>query len=715
MLKASENPFLMALKTLLQSKRLYTAILLIALINAFYVVNNMRYKSKYNGSETTISGYIKELNIDGNHLKMVIYSKEQIIVNYYVKNLEELNLIKGNYFLGDYIKVTGVIEKPKTNTVFNLFNYRNYLLSQKIYFVFKAESIKKLNISPKLYYIIKNKMISRIESIKKSSPYIKNYLISKTDDIDESILESYQSNGLNHLLSLSSDQLSLFATFILFVINKKTKHKFLNYFLVSIVLCFYLLISGSPPSLLRAVMMFVFLKTNEVFELRITTINLFLLIFSLLLIYNPYYIYHLGFIFSFSISFYLIMFKNLINQYSNYLIKSLLISSIAFLVSMPVLINTFFEINLLTPIINLIFIPIFSFVIFPFSIITFIFPFLDNLLYIIIVFTENLSKIISTIDIFTITLKAMNPLMFLVYYLVITYILLSFKNKKYYCFIYIPVGLIIHSYIPYLNSNPIITFLDVGQGDSILIELPRNKGNILVDTGGIINYNSEVWSKRKKEYSIAISKTIPYLKSRGIKKLDYLILTHGDYDHLGESKKLIDNFNVNKIIFNSGINNKLETDLIDFVKSKGILYDQYSQTALNINGYIFYFLNQKTKRNENEDSLIIYTKLNDKNILLTGDAGISSERYLIGAYNLPKMDILKIGHHGSKNSTSKEFLELLLPNYAVISVGLNNRFNHPHEQVINLLNEYQIKHYLTSLSGSIKFIIKDSIIIKTCL
>ncbi|MFA5603494.1 MAG: DNA internalization-related competence protein ComEC/Rec2 [Bacilli bacterium] len=715
MLKASENPFLTVLKILLQSKRLYIAILLITLINTLYVVNNKIYKSKYNGSETTINGYIKELNINGNHLKMVIYSNEQIVVNYYMKNLKELNLIKNNYLLGDYIKVVGVMEKPKTNTVFNLFNYKNYLLSQKIYFVFNAENIEKLNVSPKLFYIIKNKMIIRIERIKKSSPYIKNYLLSKTDDIDENILESYQNNGLNHLLSLSSDQLSLFATFILFVISKKSKHKFFNYFLVSIVLCFYLLISGSPPSLLRAVMMFIFLKINEMFKLRIATINLFIIIFSLLLIYNPYYIYHLGFVFSFSISFYLITFKKLINQYSNYIIKSLVISSIAFLVSMPVLINTFFEINLLTPIINLVFIPIFSFVIFPFSIITFIFPFLDNALYIIIVFTETLSKIISTIDVFTITLKALNPLLILFYYFVITYILLTFKNKKYYSLIYIPVGLIIHGYIPYLNNYPVITFLDVGQGDSILIELPRNKGNILIDTGGFVNYNNEDWSKKKKEYSIAISKTIPYLKSRGIKKLDYLILTHGDYDHLGESKKLIANFKVSKIIFNSGNNNKSETDLIDFAKRKGILYNQYSQATLNINGYIFYFLNQQNKRNENEDSLIIYTKINGKNILLTGDAGISSERYLIDEYNLPELDILKIGHHGSKNSTSKELLEVLRPNYAIISVGINNRFNHPHEQVINLLNEYQINHYLTSLSGTIKFIIKDPIIVKTCL
>ncbi|MDD4547541.1 MAG: DNA internalization-related competence protein ComEC/Rec2 [Bacilli bacterium] len=714
MLKASENLFLIALKTLLQSKRLYIGILLIAVINGFYVVNNELYKSKYIGNETIINGYVKELNIDGNHLKMVIYSKEQIIVNYYIDSLEELNIIKQTYFLGDYIKATGVMERPKTNTVFNLFNYKNYLLSQKIYFIFKAENIEKLNISPKLFYIIKKKVISRIESIKKSSPYIKNYLISKTDDIDESILESYQNNGLNHLLSLSSDQLSLLATFILFVISKKSKHKFLNYFLVSIVLCFYLLISGSPPSLLRAVMMFVFLKINELFELKVTTINLFLLIFSLLLLYNPYYIYHLGFVFSFSISFYLIIFKNLINQYDNYIIKSLLISSIAFLVSMPVLINTFFEINLLTPIINLIFIPIFSFVIFPFSIITFLFPFLDNLLYLVITFTEALSKMLSNISIFTITLKTINPLIFFLYYLVITYLLVAFKNKKYYCLIYIPVGLLIHYYSSYFNIYPVITFIDVGQGDSILIELPQNKGNILIDTGGFFNYSNDEWSK-KKEYSIAISKIIPYLKSRGIKSLDYLILTHGDYDHLGEGKKLLSKFKINKLIFNSGNNNHFESELMNYAQDKGNSYEQYNQATLNINGYFFYFLNKQTKQNENEDSLIIYTKLNNKNILLMGDAGISSEKYLINEYNLPKMDILKIGHHGSKNSTSTQFLELLRPNYSVISVGLNNRFNHPHEQVLKLLNDYQFKYYLTSLSGSIKFIIKDSIIIKTCL
>ncbi|HHU54466.1 MAG TPA: hypothetical protein GXZ63_01465, partial [Mollicutes bacterium] len=110
----------------------------------------------------------------------------------------------------------------------------------------------------------------------------------------------------------------------------------------------------------------------------------------------------------------------------------------------------------------------------------------------------------------------------------------------------------------------------------------------------------------------------------------------------------------------------------------------------------------------------VYTKLNNVNILLTGDAGISSEKYLMSTYNLPKMDILKLGHHGSRNSSSKDFIDKLKPKYAVISAGLNNRYNHPHQEVIELLNDNHIDYYLTSLHGSIKFILKKQIVIKTC-
>lgn len=701
------------LKSLLQSKRVYIIILILSLIYAFFILKNEIYLSNYNGNETKINGFIKNINIDGNHVKMVVHGKEDIIVNYYAKKEEEIINIKNNYKIGDYIKIHGSLEKPKDNTVFNLFNYRKYLLSKKIYWIFTGEKIEKLDLKPQKFYLIKRKIIERIDSIDKSSGYIKNYIIAERNDIEPNIYQSYQSNGLNHLLTLSGAHLSFFAFIVLFIVNKLISSKALNYMITIMILFFYLLLTASPPSLLRSFIMFILLRINELFKLKINVLNFFILVFSALIIYNPYYFYHLGFLFSFCISFYLIIFSDIINQYQNYFTKLFIISTIAFLSSIPILINNFFEINLLTPFINLIFVPIFLLIIFPLSIIVFMIPMLDNLLYLIINITEKLSLIVSNIDILVITLKHLPWYGIIIYFAVITFVLHSFRNKKYYRFIYLLIVILIHYLNPLFNKYPVITFIDVGQGDSTLIELPHNKGNILVDTGGVISFSQEEWQKKKKEYSLAKSRIIPYLKSRAIRKIDYLILTHGDYDHMGEGKIIIDNFKVDHVIFNSGNNNDLEKDLIDVLENKKISYSFYSQEKLKIKNYQFYFLNQKNYQNENKDSLIIYTKLNGVNILLMGDAEKENEKFVVNVYKLPKMDILKVGHHGSKTSTSNDFIEAIKPKYAVISAGFNNRFNHPHQEVIDTFQKHDVKYFLTSINGSIRFFLKDEIIIES--
>ena len=109
--------------------------------------------------------------------------------------------------------------------------------------------------------------------------------------------------------------------------------------------------------------------------------------------------------------------------------------------------------------------------------------------------------------------------------------------------------MILHSNSSYINFTDNLTVLDVGQGDSSLLSYSHNRLNVLIDTGGVISYNKEKWNKKKSEYSISKSITIPYMKSKGIKKLDYLILTHGDYDHMGEAINLVNNFKVEKVIF----------------------------------------------------------------------------------------------------------------------------------------------------------------------
>jgi len=174
---------------------------------------------------------------------------------------------------------------------------------------------------------------------------------------------------------------------------------------------------------------------------------------------------------------------------------------------------------------------------------------------------------------------------------------------------------------------------------------------------------------------------------------------------MGEAINLVNNFKVNKIIFNCGEFNDLEKELIKVLDKKKIKY--YSCIKeLNIDDNKLYFLNDKDYGNENDSSSVIYTELNNHKFLFMGDASIEVEEDLIEKYNLKDIDILKVGHHGSKTSSSKEFIDKINPKYSIISVGKDNRYGHPNGNVLDNLNGTKI--YRTDKDGSIMFKIKNN-------
>ena len=239
----------------------------------------------------------------------------------------------------------------------------------------------------------------------------------------------------------------------------------------------------------------------------------------------------------------------------------------------------------------------------------------------------------------------------------------------------------------------------------------RNKNEaILIDTGGSISFKEDEW-KKKKEYHITDS-TITFLKSIGVSKIDYLILTHGDYDHMGEAINLVENFKVEKLIFNCGSYNDLEKKLIKVLDKKKIKY--YSCIKeLNIDKNKLHFLQTKEYDNENDNSNVIYTELNGYKFMFMGDASSTTEKEILNKYNLPYIDVLKVGHHGSKTSSSKELINEIKPNYSIISVGKNNRYGHPNKEVLDNLEDSKI--YRTDQNGTIIFKIKNNKLkIETC-
>ncbi len=242
--------------------------------------------------------------------------------------------------------------------------------------------------------------------------------------------------------------------------------------------------------------------------------------------------------------------------------------------------------------------------------------------------------------------------------------------------------------------------IDVDQGDSTILYL--NNQTIVIDTGG----------KRQNPDSITNNIIIPFLKSKGLNSIQTLIISHGDYDHMGEAINLVENFKVEKVIFNCGEFNDLEKELIKILDKKKIKH--YSCIKeLNIDKNKLYFLQTKEYDNENDNSNVIYTELDDYKFMFMGDASSTTEHEILNEYNLPNIDVLKVGHHGSNTSSSKEFIEEINPKYSIISVGKNNRYGHPNKEVLENLKKSKI--YRTDKQGSIMFKIKkDKFKIETC-
>ena len=688
------------LKIVLKSNYMYYFVFLFTIC---YVFINIKFVPfKYENLNNNLKGYVNDYYIDGDKLTIIIKNKNKVILNYYFKTEKEKNNFEICY--GDYIEVIGKSIEIKENTNFNLFNYKRYLKTKKIYYSFSVDKIKRLKKNTNLLYHIKNKIVTKIES-NISSNYIKTFILGDKRDINSNMIESYQRLGVSHLFAISGMHVSFLSMILLKIlskINDKAKHS-----IVILFLLFYTFLTNYTISIVRSTMQFILFKVNKLFDLKIRNVNIMLIIISAVLLYNPYYIYDISFIFSFSISFSLILFRKNIDIENNYFIKSFITSLISFLVSLPILINNFYEINFLSILYNIFYIPFVSFILFPINILTLIFSFLDPLNNYIINIFESITGILSKMKFLTFS-SAKLPIFLIVIYYICLYFAVTKKRKKYILFLVLLI-------VFFINNNritvfPVITYLDVGQGDSCLIRV-FNK-NVLIDTGGKIYNKKEKWRQRKKEYNIVDNITIPYLKSVGVKKIDYLILTHGDFDHMGEASNLTKKFNVKKVIFNNDSYNELETSFIKILKNKKIKY-YHNVEKIKLQKSVLYFLNTKIYDNENDNSNVVYTEINNYKFLFMGDAGINKERDILKKYNLQDIDVLKVGHHGSKTSSSKDFIDEINPRFSIISVGKNNRYGHPNIKVLKKLEDSKI--YRTDKDGSIMFkITNNKFKIETC-
>ena len=240
------------------------------------------------------------------------------------------------------------------------------------------------------------------------------------------------------------------------------------------------------------------------------------------------------------------------------------------------------------------------------------------------------------------------------------------------------------TFVPVENADLMVYFLDVGQADSILVK--SNSEYMLIDAG-----NNEDGPKLVK-----------YFESLGIEKFKYVIGTHAHEDHIGGMDDIINNFDVETFYMPDVITTtKTFEDVLDALDRKNMYFDvPVIGSNFNIGNSlvdVVYFDNNE----EDLNTTSIILKLNYKNIsvLFTGDTTSDVEKVIMNK-DL-ESDVLKVAHHGSRYSSSSSFLRKVKPKYAVISVGVNNSYNHPHDEAINRLNKLGTEIYRTDELGSI--------------
>ena len=682
--------FMRRLKVILQHKYLFKVLALLVLMISLYRINFIKRESILDSDLTSFEGIVEKISIKDNRVEIYVNNKETIIGNYYYEDVEEISYFN-DIKLGDRIIIYGNLKEANNNTIPNLFNYKKYLSTNGIFYLMTIDKFEKVGNNTSIIYYIKNKLIGRINNIKKSGSYVKTFVLA-INEIDKDVRSSYQYNGISHLFSISGMHITLFATFLLCIMNKISYNRYFNYFIVNLFLISFMVLVGFTASSVRSVLMFILFSINKLFNLKIKSLDIMLIVLIVLLLINPFYLYSVSFLFSYIISTGIVMANRNIKKIKNKLVKNLYISFISFMFSLPICINYFNQVNVLSVVLNLFFIPLVSSIIFPLSIVCLFVPKIDTILYLFIGIMEKCSLLVSNISIFTISFPKVGIVLVVIYYVILVVSL--YKPKMY---IGVVLLIILFKNISYFDSDLRVLVFDVGQGDSILVSFPNNGGNILIDTSGdTMNYESS---------NNVGNKIIPYLKTVGITKIDYLVVSHGDFDHMGEAINLVNNFKVKNVVFNCGPYNDLEKELIKVLNKKKIKYYTCIK-ELRISGYKMYFLNTREYDNENDNSSVVYFNYEGYKFLFMGDAGIEKEQDILNKYNIGDIKVLKVGHHGSKTSSSKEFINEVNPKYSIVSVGKNNRYGHPNKEVLNNLSDSKI--YRTDQDGSVVFKVKNS-------
>lgn len=641
------------LKIILHSRLLLIILLIITLIyTTIFNITSVSYKK----GEQTLTGKVIKKRFTDDYLTFTLKNNKTLPLTYYIKNKKELKEYK-KITLGSIIRVTGTL---KSN---------NYLI---------VKNIKILKENRNIIYFIKDGLYNYLSSFdSRVSPYLKAFIIGNKDDLSYKVKKSLQTVGISHLFSLSGSHLAIIYYFLYSLFKKRKIH------LMILPLFLYYLIIDSSASILRALVFLSIFKPNKEFHLGLSTFNMLILALIVLLIINPTSIKDIGFNYSFVISSGLILYYDNKKQ-DKKLFRLVETSILAFLFSLPISLYYFSNVNLLSIIYNLFYVPFVSSILFPLTFIVAICPFLSDIYLVVVNLFEKSIFFFEGISI-NLTFRKLSVIIYIIYLLII--FIAIYKRKVLYLLL---ILLVPHYFYNNIVVEDKMYMIDVGQGDSILFV--SNNKSMLLDTGGSINSSLDKWSVGDD--------LVTFLRSKGIRRIDTILISHGDMDHIGEYFKIVKYFKVDNVYLNSNQLNSIEKRVVTDSLNNNINIAKLKKgDNISLGNFNFLVINNSFT-DENDASTVLFGMISSSKLLLMGDASVRSEQDIINSYNLPKIDILKVGHHGSNTSSSEKFINEINPKYSLISVGENNRYGHPKKSVLNTLSNSEI--YRTDLDGNIE-------------
>jgi len=259
------------LKIILNCNKFYFILLSFVLIYCLITTKLICYESKYNLNDNFLNGKIIDYNIDGNKLDLVLYGKELVKAIYYINDDTEKIYIQNNIKLGIKLKLSGVFNAPKNNTIPNNFNYKNYLYNKKIYKIFNID-FYEFSDKSNVFYRIKNMIIKKNNDTNELSQYLKTFILGDKRELDSSVYSNFQINGISHLFAISGMHISIFSALLFYILKLFKIQEKKSFAIVFLFLSFYAFLTSFLASIVRALVFMLFLNLNKFMHLNLSNI-----------------------------------------------------------------------------------------------------------------------------------------------------------------------------------------------------------------------------------------------------------------------------------------------------------------------------------------------------------------------------------------------------------------------------------------------------------